>query len=96
MIQDDVFQTETMADILEKQGRSADALRIYETLLRKDPSRTDIAEKLAATREALKHGGSFRDRIDRLLMKWIEAILLEKHVARMRLILGDVTPPHDS
>lgn len=87
MIQDEVFQTETMADILRKQGRFVDAIRIYEALLQKDPSRTDIAEKLSATRNGLKQGGSFSDRTDRLLKKWIEAILLEKHLARMKRIL---------
>uniref|UniRef100_A0A7C4VZE9 Bacterial transcriptional activator domain-containing protein n=1 Tax=Desulfatirhabdium butyrativorans TaxID=340467 RepID=A0A7C4VZE9_9BACT len=93
MIQDEVFQTETMADILRKQGRPADAIRIYEALLAKDHLRTDLAEKLAETRESLKHGGAFSDRTDRLLMTWIEAILLEKHLARLKRILADVTPP---
>jgi len=93
MIQDEVFQTETMADILRKQGRTADAIRIYEALLEKDPSRTDLAEKLAATRKSLQQGGSFSDRTDRLLMKWIEAILREQHLSRMRRLLSDSTPP---
>lgn len=94
MIQDEMFQTETMADILRKQGRSADAIRIYEVLLKKDPARSDLAEKLAATRKRLQQGGSFGDRTDRLLRKWIEAILLERHVTRMRRLPTAIPPPH--
>ena len=36
--------TETMAEIYMKQGHWADALKAYESILRKDPSRADVAQ----------------------------------------------------
>jgi hypothetical protein len=45
--------TETMAQIFMKQGHWADALKAYETVLRRDPSRADVAQMVMDLRARL-------------------------------------------
>lgn len=89
MSEDSIFQTETMADVWRKQGRYAEAIRIYATLLEKEPARSDLAEKLASTRSEYKNQEPIGFRTGRLLQQWAEALLRLRRQADIRAIRPD-------
>lgn len=89
MSEDPIFQTETMADVWRKQGRYAEAIRIYATLLEKEPARSDLAEKLAATRSEYERLEPVGLRTGRLLQQWVEALLRLRRQVDIRAIRPD-------
>jgi hypothetical protein len=89
MSEDPIFQTETMADVWRKQGRYAEAIRIYATLLEKEPARSDLAEKLAATRSEYACLEPVGLRTGRLLQQWVEALLRLRRQVDIRAIRPD-------
>lgn len=89
MSEDPIFQTETMADVWCKQGRYNEAMRIYTTLLEKDPSRAGLSEKFAAVRKAYEDLEPIGSRTDKLLQQWIEALLRKRNQTDIRSIRPD-------
>lgn len=89
MSMDTIFETETMADVWRKQGRYAEAIRIYAILLEKEPARSDLAEKLAATRSEYGRLDPVDLRTGRILQQWIEILLRFKRQTDIRAVRPD-------
>ncbi len=87
MIENKIFYTETMADVFRNQGLTDKARHIYQYLLEKDPSRTDIQTKLSEMN--CRHDTPtepFRDSAF-LLQKWVELVLRYRQIKRLKAMI---------
>lgn len=87
MIENKIFYTETMADVFRNQGLIDKARHIYQYLLEKDPSRTDIQTKLSEmdcgndTPTEPVRDSAF------LLQKWVELVLRYRQIKRLKAMI---------
>ena len=87
---DNPFYTVTMARLHARQGRYADAVRIYRHLLERAPHRTDLQAALEASLQAAasrtgETAVPWREHA-RLIDQWVRLLLRQDAVRRMRNI----------
>lgn len=70
--------TPTMARVLEKQGKDAEALRIYRHLLSSNSKRTDLVNARNRLEARLK--SKPRNRLINLFEEWIDLLLLQERI----------------
>jgi len=81
MTASDPFKTETMARILQKQGKSAEAAEIYRFLVDQKPHREDLRVTLARL-EKLSSGISPQHLVE-LFSTWLDLLFLERRLDKL-------------
>ena len=84
--EDNPFYTVTMARVYTRQGRYADAVRIYRHLLERDSRRTDLQSALEAVSSRM--GGTAVPWFEhsRLIERWVRLLLRQNAVRHMRYL----------
>ena len=95
MSQQHKIQTATMARIYTEQGHYRKAADIYRHLLKADPSRQDIADKLSQV-EALQHAASQSEKRDLapLLRQWIRLAVRYRQVQQLLKMRKSLSSVH--
>ncbi len=83
---DNPFYTVTMARLHTRQGRYADAVRIYRHLLERAPHRTDLQAALAAVASKMGETVASKHETSRLIERWVRLLLRQNALRRMRNI----------
>jgi hypothetical protein len=81
---DKTFYTVTMARLLTKQQKYAEAVRIYIYLLEKEPWRADLQTALkSATARLARASDQWRD-VSRLVERWTRLMIRRNAMARLK------------
>jgi predicted Zn-dependent protease len=81
---DNPFYTVTMARLHARQGRYADAVRIYRHLLERAPQRSDLQAALEAAVSRMGETAVSWHEHSRLIERWVRLLLRQNAVRHMR------------
>lgn len=90
LIEDDVFNTKTMAKVYEGQGKYDEAVRIYQYLLNREPDRQDLIDALSELQE--KRFEDIPEGLVHLFAQWIDLLIASnglKKLEKLRSHLKD-------
>jgi hypothetical protein len=89
MIKDPDFYTVTMARVYEEQGYLEKAAEIYRYLIKAEPERRDLIEKLAEIERKMDEAGNKKpDDLIPLFREWITLLLRYNRLHKLRRLKG--------
>jgi len=94
MIEDNDFYTETMAKVYASQGYLEKSGEIYRYLLKREPGRQDLIEKLSEIENRIiekKNAGS--DHLVPLFNQWIDLVLKQNKLKKLQKASKRVSNP---
>ncbi len=91
MIKDPDFYTVTMARVYEEQGHLEKAAEIYRYLIKAEPERRELIEKLVEIENKLDAAGNRKpDDLIPLFREWITLLLRYSSLRKLRRLTGGI------